>query len=53
LVQKGTKNRLCLDTRKLNLRTIKYAHPLPQIEGLLSRLQEIYYISAIALKDAF
>jgi len=53
LVQKGPKNRLCLDARKVNSRTIKDAYPLPYIEGLLSRLQEAYYISATDLKDAF
>jgi len=53
LVQKGLKNRLCLDARKVNSRTIKDAYPLPHIEGLLSRLQETYYISAVDLKDAF
>jgi len=52
LVQKGPKNRLCLDARKVNSRTIKDAYPLPHIEGLLNRLQETYYISAIDLKDA-
>jgi len=53
VVQKGTKNRLCLDARKVNSRTIKDGYPLPHIESLLSRLQETYYISAIDLKDAF
>jgi len=45
LVQKGPKNRLCLDARKVYSRTIKDAYPLPHIEGLLSRLQETYYIT--------
>jgi len=53
LVQKGPKNRPCLDARKVNSRMVKDAYPLPHIEGLLSRLQETYYISAIDLKDAF
>jgi len=53
LVQKGAKNRRCLDARKVNSQTIKDAYPIPHIEGLLSRLQETYYISAIDLKDAF
>lgn len=53
LVQKGSKNRLCLDVRKLNSRTIKDAYPLPHIEGILSRLQDTTFISAIDLKDAF
>jgi len=33
LVQKGPKNRLCLDARKENSRTIKDAYPLPHIKG--------------------
>lgn len=53
LVRKETKNRLCLDARKVNARTVKDAYPLPHIEGILSRLQETTYISAIDLKDAF
>lgn len=53
LVRKGDKNRLCLDARKLNIRTIKDAYPLPHIDGILSRLQDTRFISAIDLKDAF
>jgi len=53
LVQKGPKNRPCLDARKVNSRTTEDACPLPHIEGLLSRLQETYYISPIDLKYAF
>lgn len=53
LVVKGTKNRLCLDARKVNERTIKDAYPLPHIDGILSRLQNTRFISAVDLKDAF
>lgn len=53
LVVKPGKNRLCLDARKVNARTIKDAYPLPHIEGILSRLQDTRFISAIDLKDAF
>lgn len=53
LVRKETKIRLCLDARKVNLRTIKDAYPLPHIEGILSRLQDTKFTSAIDLKDAF
>ncbi|XP_037929927.1 uncharacterized protein LOC119664528 [Teleopsis dalmanni] len=53
LVVKENKHRLCLDARKVNDRTIKDAYPLPHIEGILSRLQDTKYISAIDLKDAF
>lgn len=53
LVRKPGKNRLCLDARKVNERTVKDAYPLPHIDGILSRLQDTNYISAIDLKDAF
>lgn len=52
LVRKGEKNRLCLDSSKLNVLTTKDAYPLPHIEGLLSRLGDAFYISSIDLKDA-
>lgn len=53
LVQKTGKDRACLDARKVNERMVKDAYPLPHIEGILSRLQDTQYISAIDLKDAF
>lgn len=53
LVIKPNKNRLCLDARELNKVTKKDAYPLPNIDGLLSRLGDTHYISAIDLKDAF
>lgn len=53
LVIKPNKNRLCLDARELNKVTKKDAYPLPNIDGLLARLGDTHYISAIDLKDAF
>lgn len=53
LVRKPGKNRLCLDSRRLNSVTKKLAYPLPHIEGLLSRLSETRFISSVDLKDAF
>lgn len=53
LVRKPGKNRLCLDSRKLNNVTKKMAYGLPNINGLLSRLADTFYISSIDLKDAF
>ncbi|XP_058982088.1 uncharacterized protein LOC131803998 [Musca domestica] len=53
LVIKPNKNRLCLDARELNKVTRKDAYPLPNIEGLLARLGDTHFISAIDLKDAF
>jgi len=37
LVQKGPKNRLCLDARKVNSRTIKDAYPLPSLTQEMRR----------------
>lgn len=53
LVRKPGKNRLCLDSRRLNAVTKKLAYALPNINNLLSRLSDTYYISCIDLKDAF
>lgn len=53
LVRKPGKNRLCLDSRKLNSVTKKMAYGLPNINGLLSRLSDTFYISTVDLKDAF
>lgn len=53
LVRKPNKNRLCLDFRKVNSVTVKLAYPIPNIDGILSRLSNTKYISAIDLKDAF
>lgn len=54
LVRKSNgKVRMCLDARKLNEVTVKDSYPLPNIEGLLGRLDKTRYISSIDLKDAF
>ena len=53
LVVKPEKIRFCLDSRKLNSVTIKDAYPMPNIEGILSRLPSVQIISKIDLKDAF
>lgn len=53
LVVKPNKVRLCLDARKLNSVTKKDAYPLPNIEGIFSRLPKANFISKLDLKDAF
>ena len=53
LVQKPGKVRLCLDSRKVNAVTRKDAYPLPQIDGILSRLPQAMFISSLDLKDAY
>lgn len=52
-VIKPNKTRICLDSRELNKVTIKDAYPIPNIEGLLMRLEDTFFISAIDLKYAF
>lgn len=53
LVCKPGKNRLCLESRKLNKVTKPLAYPIPSMERLLSRLKDTNRISSIDLKDAF
>lgn len=53
LIVKPGKNRLCIDSRKLNDVTIKDAYPIPNIDGLIARLPPVHIISKIDLKDAF
>lgn len=53
LVLKPNKVRLCLDARRLNQVTTKDAYPLPNIEGILSRLPKANIISKLDLKDAY
>ncbi|XP_043071287.1 uncharacterized protein LOC122322577 [Drosophila grimshawi] len=53
IVRRPDKNRFCLDARKLNAVTVKDAYPLPSIEGILSRIDQTYYISSVDLKFAF
>lgn len=53
LVRKPGKNRLCLDSRKLNKATKNDAYPSPNVDNLLSRQADTHYISSVDLKDAF
>ncbi|KAL7737071.1 hypothetical protein ACLKA6_005291 [Drosophila palustris] len=53
VVRRPDKNRFCLDARKLNALTVKDAYPLPSIEGILSRVDQTYFISSVDLKFAF
>lgn len=53
LFLKPNKVRLCLDARKLNDATKKYAYPLPIIDGIFSRLPKANIISKLDLKDAY
>ena len=53
LVVKPNKIRLCMDARKLNEVTKKDAYPLPNIEGIFSRLPKANIISKLDLKDAY
>lgn len=53
LVIKPGKVRLCIDARRLNSVTKKYAYPLPNIEGIFARLPKANLITKLDLKDAF
>jgi len=53
LVQRGQKIRLCLDFREVNKLTLKDAYPLPQVDGILSRLPPARYITGLDMKHAF
>lgn len=54
LVRKANgKARLCLDFRKVNAVSVKYAYPTPIIDGLLGRLRATSFITSLNLKDAF
>lgn len=52
LLIKPGKVRFCLDSRKLNAVTVKDAYPMPNLDGLVSRLPPVNVISKIDLKDA-
>lgn len=53
VVRKPGKIRMCLDSRRLNAVTEKDAYPIPNVDGILSRLPPVYCISKVDLKDAF
>ena len=45
--------RMCIDFRRINEHSIRDAYPMPQINSILSRLQEAQYVSAIDLKNGY
>ena len=54
LVQrKDGKSRFCIDPRKLNARTIKDAHSLPQIEETLDCLNGAEWFISLDLKSGY
>jgi len=53
MVNKPGKIRICLDCLKVNSFTEKDACPLPQINGILSRLPKAEFITSLDLKDAY
>lgn len=53
LLVKPDKVRFCVDSRRLNAVTVKDSYPIPNIEGIISRLPAVNCISKVDLKDAF
>lgn len=51
--KKNGKDRLCIDSRRLNQITNKSKYALPRIDSILSRLGKANYISSIDLQNAF
>lgn len=51
--KKNGKDRLCIDSRKVNKVTRKSKYALPRIDSILSRLGKAKFISSIDLQDAF
>lgn len=47
------KDRLCIDSRKVNAVTKFDSYPLPHISSILDRLGEANYLTSIDLNDAF
>ena len=53
MVKKGDGYRFCVDYRKLNAVTKTNAYPLPNMDGILRKLQGAKYISTIDLSSAY
>ena len=51
--KKGGALRMCIDFRKLNLRTVKDAYSLPRIEEVMHALRGASWFSSIDLKSGF
>lgn len=51
--KKNGKQRMCIDYRKVNDVTRKYAYPLPLINEILDKLKDAYYLSALDLQSGF
>lgn len=50
LIVKPDKVRFCVDNRKLNSVFIKDSYPIPNIDGILSRLPSVHFISKRGLE---
>lgn len=53
VVRKPGKVRLCLYSNKVNSVSIKDVYPLPNIEGILSRVPNAKFITSLDLKNDF
>ncbi len=53
LVQRGEKNRLCIDYRQLNLKTVKDAAPSPNIDSIFDALSGSKYFISMDFRQMF
>ena len=53
LVKKNGELRFCIDLRKLNARTVKYAYSLPRIDDTLDKLKGSCVFSSLDLKSGY
>lgn len=51
--KKNGRDRLCVDSRRVNKVTKKSRYALPRVDSILSRLGKAKYLSSIDLQDAF
>uniref|UniRef100_A0A6V7JLK1 Reverse transcriptase domain-containing protein n=1 Tax=Bracon brevicornis TaxID=1563983 RepID=A0A6V7JLK1_9HYME len=47
------KYRFCIDFRRINEVTKKYAYPIPNMTGILDELREAHYLTTLDLSQAY
>lgn len=51
--KKDGRDRLCIDSRKLNSVTIKDSYPLPRIKDIIDNLGTVNFLTKLDCKDSF